>query len=92
MFKTYIRLLRFASPLGRYAVPYAIYAALHALFNTFNYAMIIPIMSTMFNADYRFEPVWSVPHITLDTACFAQLLNYFYTRLFGAQFSMSRML
>ena len=44
MFKTYIRLLGFASPIGRYAVPYAIYAALHALFNTFNYAMIIPAL------------------------------------------------
>lgn len=92
MFRTYIRLLKFASPLGRYAVPYAVYAALHALFNTFNYAMIIPIMSTMFNADYRFEPVWTAPHLTLDTRCFTQALNYIYTQLFGAEFSMPRML
>ena len=92
MFKTYIRLLGFASPIGRYAVPYAIYAALHALFNTFNYAMIIPIMSTMFNADYRFEPVWEMPRLTMDTSCFAAMLNYIYTQLFGAGFSMPRML
>ena len=92
MFKTYIRLLKFASPLNRYAVPYAIYAALHALFNTFNYAMIVPIMSTMFNADYSFEPVWTMPKLTLDTACFAQMLNYIYTTIFGAQFAMPRML
>ena len=92
MFKTYIRLLKFASPLSRYAVPYALYAALHALFNTFNYAMIIPIMSTMFNADYRFVPVWEMPRLSLDTACFTDALNYIYTQLFGSEFSMSRML
>ena len=92
MFKTYIRLLGFASPISRYAVPYAIYAALHALFNTFNYAMIIPIMSTMFNADYRFEPVWEMPRLTMETSCFSAMLNYIYTQMFGAEFSMPRML
>lgn len=92
MFKTYIRLLRFASPLSRYAVPYAIYAALHAVFNTFNYAMIIPIMSTMFNADYRFVPVWEMPQLKMDTSCLEQLLNYIYTQMFGAEFSMPKML
>lgn len=49
MFKTYLRLLNFAKPLSRYTVPYFIFAALHAVFNTFNYAMIIPILTTMFD-------------------------------------------
>ncbi|MCH5335383.1 MAG: ABC transporter ATP-binding protein [Alistipes sp.] len=92
MFKTYLRLLGFARPISRYAVPYAVYAALHALFNTFNYAMIIPIMTTMFNPDYSFKPVYSMPAMTLDSKCFEQLLNHIYTRMFGTGFVMSKML
>ena len=92
MFKTYLRLLGFARPLSKYAVPYALYSALHALFNTFNYAMIIPIMSTMFNADYNFTPVYRMPELSLNTDCLAQVLNYIYTSLFGEEFVMTRML
>ena len=51
MLKTYFRLLGFAKPLSRYAIPYFIFAALHAVFNTFNYAMIIPILNAMFTKD-----------------------------------------
>jgi len=57
MFRTYLRLLGFAKPLGKYAVPYFFYAVLHAIFNTFNYALIIPILNTMFRQDFRFDPV-----------------------------------
>ena len=34
MFKTYMRLLGFVSPISKYAVPYFFYALLYALFNT----------------------------------------------------------
>ena len=33
MFKTYMRLLGFVSPISKYAVPYFFYALLYALFN-----------------------------------------------------------
>ncbi|MFR9629201.1 MAG: ABC transporter ATP-binding protein, partial [Rikenellaceae bacterium] len=62
MFKTYIKLLGFASPLSVYAVPYFIYAVLYAVFNTFNYAMIIPILKTMFmDGEFSFSPVEEFP-------------------------------
>ena len=51
MMKTYLRLLGFASPLSRYAVPYFFYSVLHALFNTFTYTMIIPIIGTLFSEE-----------------------------------------
>ena len=57
MIKIYMRLLGFAKPIGRYAVPYFFYAALHAIFNTFNYAMIIPILNAMFSEGFVFKPV-----------------------------------
>ena len=47
MFKIYLRLLTFVRPIGKYAVPYFIYSILHALFNTVNYIMLIPIIQAM---------------------------------------------
>lgn len=93
MFKTYIRLLRFASPLSKYAVPYFFYAVFYALFNTINFVMIIPILGTIFNPDYRFEPVYELPAtfgINQDT--FTQLIGYAYTHLFGTEFSVFKIL
>ena len=57
MIKIYMRLLGFAKPFGRYAVPYFFYAALHAVFNTCNYAMIIPILNAMFAEGFAFRPI-----------------------------------
>lgn len=92
MLKTYLRLLGFTRPISRYAVPYFLYAALYAVFNTFNYAMIIPIMKTMFLDDFVFQPVYEFPAITLQGASFNTILNYFYTAVFGTDFQMSYML
>ena len=73
--KTYLRLLGFASPLGRYAIPYFFYSVLHALFNTFTYTMIIPIIGTLFSDGYVFTPVYEFPQITLDVECLNQVLT-----------------
>lgn len=92
MFKTYLRLLGFAKPFGRYAVPYFFYAALHAVFNTFNYAMIIPILNAMFSEGYSFKPLYEMPHLALNTESMQNLLNYIYTCLFGDNFNMTYIL
>ena len=92
MFKTYLRLLGFAKPFGRYAVPYFFYAALHAIFNTFNYAMIIPILNAMFSEGYSFKPLHEMPHIALNNESMQLLLNYIYTQLFGDNFNMTYIL
>ena len=88
MFKTYIRLLGFAKPISRYAVPYFFYAVLHALFNTMTYALITPILKTMFAEDYTFAPVYEMPHLTFKEESMTAALNYFYTQLFGTEFKM----
>lgn len=88
MLKTYLRLLGFARPLKRYTIPYFIYAALHAVFNTFNYAMIIPILNAMFTSEggFNFVPVYEFPALEFTEAGFNQILFYFYTTIFGAEF------
>ena len=63
MFKTYMRLLGFVSPISKYAVPYFFYALLYALFNTLTYAMILPIMNTLFLTLSSSRRTESVPMI-----------------------------
>lgn len=92
MFKTYLRLLGFARPLGRYIVPYFIFAALHAVFNTFNYAMIIPILNAMFESDFVFTPIYTLPEISLNAEGFNLVLCYIYTWVFGGEFDHVRFL
>ena len=87
MFKTYLRLLNFAKPLSRYTVPYFFFAALHALFNTFNYAMIIPILTTMFKSgetQTAMVAVTTFPGIEFSEEGFSNLLSYIYSVFFGA--------
>ena len=94
MLKTYFRLLGFAKPLSRYTVPYFFFAALHAVFNTFNYAMIIPILNAMFNSEggFHFEPVYALPAIELNEAGFNVLLSWIYTMFFGTDFQVVKFL
>ena len=96
MFKTYMRLLGFVSPISKYAVPYFFYALLYALFNTLTYAMILPIMNTLFDDknSYVFQPVYDFPMhgLSFSDIDASQMLSYVYTQLFGTNFTMSKML
>ena len=84
MFKIYMRLLGFARPIKKYAIPYFIFAALHALFNTFNYAMIIPILNTMFDKGFQFTPVYTMPEFSFSGEKLQLWLRYAYTHIFNA--------
>lgn len=92
MLKTYLRLLDFAKPISKYAVPYFFFAALHALFNTFNYAMIMPILNAMFSEGYAFQPTYEMPELSFKGAVLQQWLNYFYTITFGAEWKITNVL
>lgn len=92
MLKTYMRLLGFAKPLSQYAVPYFFFAALHAVFNTFNYAMIIPILNAMFDEGFSFTPLYEAPALSFNEAAMSQWLNYLYTLAFGVEFKMTNVL
>ena len=94
MFNTYFRLLGFAKPLSRYTIPYFFFAALHAFFNTFNYAMIIPILNAMFGTDggFKFTPLYSFPGVELNQEGFNNILSYIYTLFFGENFEQIKFL
>ncbi|MBQ2364847.1 MAG: ABC transporter ATP-binding protein [Alistipes sp.] len=94
MLKTYFRLLSFAKPLSRYTIPYFFFALLHAIFNTFNYAMIIPILEALFKSEggYVFAPLYEFPDFSLDADFFHGMLNYSYTSFFGENYDQVKLL
>ncbi|MFC7523409.1 ABC transporter ATP-binding protein [Parapedobacter sp. GCM10030251] len=49
--KTYFRLLSFAKPINKFAIPYVITTLLSVLFSTLNLALVIPLLHTLFNTN-----------------------------------------
>jgi subfamily B ATP-binding cassette protein MsbA len=47
--KTYFRLLSFAKPIEKFAIPYVIATLLAVFFNTFNLALLAPLLDTLFS-------------------------------------------
>ncbi len=46
--KTYFRLLSFAKPIKKFAIPYIIVTAISLIFNTLNFALLAPFLNTLF--------------------------------------------
>jgi ATP-binding cassette, subfamily B, bacterial MsbA len=49
--KTYFRLLSFARPIEKFAIPYLIFTILGVIFNTLNLALLAPLLNTLFNTE-----------------------------------------
>lgn len=71
--KTYFRLLSFARPIEKFAIPYIICTLLGVVFNTLNLAMLAPLMGTLFQKGKEVELV-AKPDSWLDVPGY---LNYF---------------
>lgn len=49
--KTYFRLLSFAKPIEKYAIPYIICTLITVIFSTLNLALLAPLLHTLFKTD-----------------------------------------
>ncbi len=49
--KTYFRLLSFAKPIEKFAIPYIITTILSVIFNTLNLTLVAPLLTTLFAKD-----------------------------------------
>ena len=90
--KTYWRLLSFARPLGRYAVPYFFYTLFYAIFNTCNFVMIIPLLRTLFDKGAMLEAVTTPPQFSVSIDYLTSLLNYWLYRLYGTDYDTMNIL
>lgn len=89
--KTYWRLLSFARPLWKYAVPYFFYTLFYALFNTFNFVMIIPLLRTLFGGEVV-TTITQAPAFHLSVDYLTDLLNYWLYCLYGTNYDVMNIL
>ena len=85
--KLYWRLLGFARPIGKYAVPYFFYTLFYALFNTFNFVMIIPLLRTLFGSGDAVERITTPPPFELSVDYLTDLLNYWLFTRYGDNYN-----
>lgn len=83
MFKIYMRLLGFARPIRKYAILYFFYSLFYALFNSLTFLLIMPILKTMFDADYTFVYVEKLPPLAFNQEYLTALFNFTYSHLFN---------
>ncbi|MDR0511463.1 MAG: ABC transporter ATP-binding protein/permease [Rikenellaceae bacterium] len=86
--KTYWRLLGFAKPIEKYAIPYFFYTLFYALFNTFSFVMIIPIVQTLFGQDGGVTIVKTMPKVEMSGEFLENFLNYLIYRIFGESYNV----
>lgn len=72
--KTYFRLLSFARPIERFAIPYVICTLLGVIFNTLNLALLAPLMATLFKSGTASSELLKEPDSWLDVPGY---LNYY---------------
>ncbi|CAL1517667.1 ABC transporter ATP-binding protein [Chitinophaga sp. MM2321] len=53
--KTYFRLLSFAKPINKFAIPYVLFTLLSVVFNTLNLALLAPMLTTIFGGTAKHE-------------------------------------
>lgn len=82
--KDYFRLLSFAKPIEKFAIPYVITTLLYILFNTLNLALLAPLLDTLFNHNTVKETVKAVSDAAVDDksywdimARFRDMTNYY---------------
>ena len=49
--KLYFRLLSFAKPIEKFAIPYFVVTILHIFFNTINFSLLAPLLNTLFSEE-----------------------------------------
>ena len=97
MFKTYMRLVGFARPVKKYAIPYFFYSLFYALFNSLTFLLIIPILNTMFNAPEAAQnqlqnlPT-SFPELKANEEALSQVFFYIYAQIFSTEYDRSKVL
>jgi ATP-binding cassette, subfamily B, bacterial MsbA len=76
--KTFKRLLRFATPLHHYLPEYVIYTLIGIIFGMVNFAMLIPLLTVIFNQVDEVPKVVTAPHFTFSINYFIDLFYYYF--------------
>src|ERR1700712_573897 len=78
--KTYFRLLSFAKPIEKFAIPYIIFTILTVIFSTLNLALLAPLLNTIFFGkdipDIITKPTGFDPKHYFDYYSYLSQVNY----------------
>ncbi len=76
--KTYFRLLSFAKPIEKFAIPYILFTLLYVVFSSMIYPLLIPLLNTLFASKGAVVVVAVKPHVFLDiTGWFKYYMSFF---------------
>lgn len=76
--KTYLRLLSFARPIGKFAIPYILTTLLAVIFGTLNLALLIPLLETLFKSGADTIQHIPLPEFSLSTDYFKNLFYHYF--------------
>jgi subfamily B ATP-binding cassette protein MsbA len=84
--KTYFRLLSFAKPIEKFAIPYIITTLLAIVFNTLNLALLAPLLQTLFFQEDvgGVERILTKPESSLDVMAHLQYYMQIVTKEYGS--------
>lgn len=89
---TYWRILGFARPIGKYAIPYFFFTLFHAIFNTFTFVLIIPILNTLFDGDQVLGQITQMPRFELSVDYLQDVINFILYRMYGTHYEIMSVL
>lgn len=77
--KVYFRLLAFAKPIEKFAIPYVIFTLLNIVFGLVNFTILIPVVDLLFSASTHQEVhvVTKMPEFSLKTSFFTETFYYY---------------
>lgn len=82
--KLFLRILQYGKPIEKYAIPYFFFVLIYAVFNMFNFVLIIPILDTLFNGvDVAAGAVTKAPEFALSTDFLQAYLHYLLMKYYG---------
>lgn len=78
--KTYLRLIAYARPIGKFAFPYFVFAFLSILFGIANLALLIPLLDILFDTvkEENVQQMLVKPAFSLSIEYPMQLFNYYF--------------
>lgn len=82
--KLFLRILQYAKPIEKYAIPYFFFVLIYAVFNMFNFVLIIPILDTLFNGiDATAAVVTTAPKFAFSTDFIQAYIHYLLMKYYG---------
>ncbi|HEX8545753.1 MAG TPA: ABC transporter ATP-binding protein [Cytophagaceae bacterium] len=82
--KVYFRLLSFAKPIEKFAIPYFIYSILSVVFGLLNFTLLIPLFDILFKEESITavnDIILTKPHFELNSQYFKDLFYYEFHRM-----------